>query len=423
MFLRVNFFSLFLVSVLALQVNLGIALSQSRPTDSHQHPSGSSTARAVPPNQDLNRMFARAVALYNAGDLEGAVREYKAILAQVPESVGVRSNLAVALAHLGRYGEAIEQYQRALAGNLSGLNPAMVQEIHFNLAVAYYQSGQFPQAVSELVRLRAAQPQNLRLALLLADCRLRMSEYQKVISLLSPFAAANAENGALDYLLGMSLLRSHRVKEGEVYINHILSQGDSPQARLLLGAAAFEDLKYDDAMKDFQAAIKLDPHLPSAHSFLGLTYMQMGYHDKAIQAFRDEIAQNPNDFESNLYLGALLKDDQNYDESLRYLRRALEIQPNNLAAQYQLGTVYLATGKLAEARAELEGITRAAPNFVEAHVSLAMVYYRLKDKADGDRERAVVRKLNAAAQAEQPAVKAAAGEAYRGPTQTVPQAQ
>src|SRR5579883_365144 len=86
MFLRVNFFSLLSVSVLALQVSLGLALPQSRPTDSQQHPSGSSTDLAAPPNQDLNRMFASAVALYNAGELDGAVREYKAILAQVPES-------------------------------------------------------------------------------------------------------------------------------------------------------------------------------------------------------------------------------------------------------------------------------------------------------------------------------------------------
>jgi hypothetical protein len=41
---------------------------------------------------------------------------------------------------------------------------------------------------------------------------------------------------------------------------------------------------------------------------------------------------------------------------------------------------------------------------VEAHVTLATVYYRLKRKADGDRERAIIQKLNAAAQEKQPGV-------------------
>ena len=49
-------------------------------------------------------------------------------------------------------------------------------------------------------------------------------------------------------------------------------------------------------------------------------------------------------------------------------------------------------------------IVKAAPSFVEAHVTLATVYYRLKRKEDGDRERAIVQKLNAEAQAKQPGV-------------------
>ena len=46
----------------------------------------------------------------------------------------------------------------------------------------------------------------------------------------------------------------------------------------------------------------------------------------------------------------------------------------------------------------------AWPQFTEAHVSLATVYYRLKRKEDGDRERALVRKLTDEAQATQPGV-------------------
>jgi len=57
-----------------------------------------------------------------------------------------------------------------------------------------------------------------------------------------------------------------------------------------------------------------------------------------------------------------------------------------------------------QARAALESLVKEAPEFLEAHVSLATVYYRLKRKEDGDREREVVKKLNAAVQAKQPVV-------------------
>ena len=59
-------------------------------------------------------------------------------------------------------------------------------------------------------------------------------------------------------------------------------------------------------------------------------------------------------------------------------------------------------GRVEQARAALESLVKEAPEFLEAHVSLATVYYRLKRKEDGDREREVVKRLNAAVQAKQP---------------------
>jgi Tfp pilus assembly protein PilF len=57
--------------------------------------------------------------------------------------------------------------------------------------------------------------------------------------------------------------------------------------------------------------------------------------------------------------------------------------------------------KAEAARHALESIVKEAPGFTEAHVALATAYYRLKRKEDGDRERAIVQKLNRDAQAKQ----------------------
>jgi cytochrome c-type biogenesis protein CcmH/NrfG len=56
----------------------------------------------------------------------------------------------------------------------------------------------------------------------------------------------------------------------------------------------------------------------------------------------------------------------------------------------------------AEAARLLEALVSESPAFVEAHVSLATAYYRLKRKEEGDRQRAIVAKLSAEAQARQP---------------------
>jgi len=130
--------------------------------------------------------------------------------------------------------------------------------------------------------------------------------------------------------------------------------------------------------------------------------MATGDEAGAAQAFRRELAHNPNDFDSNLNLAALLKQDQSYEEARQRLDRALRVRPGELRARYQLATIDLAEGQTDTARRQLEEIIQAAPKFQEAHVSLATAYFRLKRKADGDRERALVLKLNAEAQSKQP---------------------
>jgi Tfp pilus assembly protein PilF len=60
-----------------------------------------------------------------------------------------------------------------------------------------------------------------------------------------------------------------------------------------------------------------------------------------------------------------------------------------------VAAIDLETGKLDQARTRLEQIISEEPGFLEAHISLAQVYYRLKRNQDGDREKALVRKLAA----------------------------
>src|SRR6266446_4929014 len=76
---------------------------------------------------------------------------------------------------------------------------------------------------------------------------------------------------------------------------------------------------------------------------------------------------------------------------------------------------HLALGKIDLARVELEQVVKENPQFSEAHVSLATIYYRLKRKADGDREGAIVRKLDAERQAKQPGALATGGAVKNTP--------
>ncbi len=346
------------------------------------------------PQEAPDNILRRAIALHQSGDMDGAIREYRAYLRLRPASPDALSNLGAALAATGHYAAAVVEYQAALKYR------PKEPRIWLNLALAFYKEGEIAAAARELAGLHAADPANRQVVLVLADCWLRMDQNAKVIALLSPLDSGSGDL-AIAYVLGTALLRDKQIERGQLIIDRILRNGDSAEARLLLGMAKLEALEYPDAIADLQKAVALNPQLPDLYSYLGQAQMASGDMPAARASFEKELAQDPNDFESNLRLAVLLKEDGDYARAQELLARALRVRPGDLRALYQVGSAQLAAGDMDRARATLERVIKEAPQFLEAHVSLAQVYYRLKRKADGDRQREIVQKLKAAQDASQ----------------------
>jgi tetratricopeptide (TPR) repeat protein len=347
----------------------------------------------------VDQEFERVTQLHQSGDLQGAVRGYTAILEKYPARVDVRSNLGAAYSALGRYEQAIEQYKRALL--LDGTNPA----IRFNLAMAYYKATWFTEAATELEKFVTAvpnNPQTINAHLVLADSYVRLGEYKKVIQGLSPIADADPSNRTVAYLLGSALIGDGQLDRGQAIIDRLFRHEDSAEAHLLMGSILLLADKAQDALKEAQRAIELNPKLPGLQAWHGRVLMRLGDTEKAKAAFKTELAANPNDFESHLYLGILFRQDKEFEEALSQLRRAIQLRPREQYARYHLAAVYAAAGKPVDALPLLEGVLKEHGDFVEARVLLASVYYRLNRKEDGDREKALIQKSNAEQQAKQP---------------------
>lgn len=335
----------------------------------------------------------KAIRAHQSGDFSTAEAGYRDFLNRNPKVFEIRSNLGAVLAAQGRYTEAIKEYQAALA--LAPGNPGIL----LNLALAHYKVGEIREAAA---RLESIAPSNFQARLLLADCLLQINENARVVKLLEPVAAQKPDDLAIAYLLGTALVRDNRIPEGQKLLDLILRNGDSAEARLLLGTAHFGMGEFAEALKEFQKAVDLNPNLPSANAYLGRALMATGDTAGAAKALKHELELNPNDFEANLNLAVIVKQDQDYETSKKLLDRALLIRPGDARVLYQQATIFLAENQPERARQTLETVLKDAPQFVEAHVTLATVYYRLKRKADGDKERSIVEKLNADLQARQP---------------------
>jgi tetratricopeptide (TPR) repeat protein len=201
------------------------------------------------------------------------------------------------------------------------------------------------------------------------------------------------------------LIRDGQPGRGQVLVDRILREGDSAEARLLMGATKMTVQDFAGALQDLKKAVELNPALPDVYAYYGMALASTGDTPAAGVAFRKELESNAYDYTSNMQLGILLKQDEDYAEARHCFQRALGVRPGDPSVRYQLAALDLQEGRTKEALGELEKLTHDVPSFVAAHVSLATAYYRLQRKAEGDAERAIVLRLNAEKQAAEPGVK------------------
>src|SRR5882672_2856273 len=143
------------------------------------------TGFAAPQGQSTEQLYNEANGAYDRGDVSRAISLYEQVVSLRPDSVPARTNLAVALAHEGRYGEAILQYQEALKRDPKN------SMVRLNLALAWYKQGEFEKATTELESLRTEHTDSRQSLYLLADCYLRLGRNSDAVALLEPVYRAN----------------------------------------------------------------------------------------------------------------------------------------------------------------------------------------------------------------------------------------
>ncbi len=349
-------------------------------------------------NPSPQELLKEAVTYQQQGKLEEAIRDYELFLDIYPDAPEVRSNLGAALVATGKYVRAIEEYKLAL---MKKSDP----KLHLNLALAYYKTDNFADAIVELEKVRAVDKDSRQVQTLLGDSYVHIGENKKAIDVLWPVYVAGTSDLAVDYVLGTALARDGQAGLAEKVINPIMAGPDSAEKHMLLGTAKFAAHDYQGALEDLRKAAEMDPALPEVNSYYGQALFSNGHTEESRPIFERELANNPNDFQSNIHVGLLLKQDQKYDDALKFLKRAQASRPGDVAVRYQIALVKMAQGKDQVALDELEAIVSESPKFLEAHVSLSTLYYRLKRKSDGNREREIVQKLTAERQAQQPAAR------------------
>ncbi len=146
------------------------------------------------------------------------------------------------------------------------------------------------------------------------------------------------------------------------------------KAHYNLGVAYGQQGRLDEAIREYQVALRVNPNYAEAHYNLGVSYWQQGRLDEAIREYQAALRINPNFAEAHNNLGVAYGQQGRLDEEIRECQAALRINPNFADAHYNLGVTYGQQGHLDEEIREYQVALRINPNYAEAHNNLGAAY-------------------------------------------------
>jgi tetratricopeptide (TPR) repeat protein len=166
-------------------------------------------------------------------------------------------------------------------------------------------------------------------------------------------------------------------RNSETVCRHALEvTEDNPVVRSALGAALVTQGRIDEAIRQFQEAIRLRPDYVLAHYNLGVTFGKKGQIDDAIRQFQEAIRLRPDYDLPHGNLGAAFYQKGQIDDAIRQFQALVQLKPYDAEAHCSLGAAFVKKGQIDEAIRQFQEAVRLSSDSADTHFKLGTIYYQ-----------------------------------------------
>ncbi|HEY7320736.1 MAG TPA: tetratricopeptide repeat protein [Candidatus Binatia bacterium] len=139
---------------------------------------------------------------------------------------------------------------------------------------------------------------------------------------------------------------------------------------------------YDQAIQDYDQALRLNPGHAIAFSNRGVAYARKRDYDRAIQDYDQAIRLNPKHADSFSNRGVAYARKGDYDQAIQNYDQAIRLNPKYANAWYNRGNAYRRKGDYDRAIQNYDQAIRLNPKYANAYSNRGVAYGR---KGDYDR--------------------------------------
>jgi tetratricopeptide (TPR) repeat protein len=130
--------------------------------------------------------------------------------------------------------------------------------------------------------------------------------------------------------------------------------------------------RFEEAVGDFEQALRIDPNDAHAHYNLGVTLCKLGRPEQSIEHFEQALRIEPDFAEAHHILGSVLFDLGRVQEAVGHWEQAIKIKPTFAEAHYNLANAFLRQGRFKEAIGHYEQALENKPEYAQAHYNLGI---------------------------------------------------
>jgi len=353
-----------------------------------------SGAQSLPQSQQPDARDA-AISLEREGKTVDAEAAWSALAKALPSNPEPLAHMGLLEARQEHYAKAIALYRKALA-----LDPKM-PGLRLNLGLALFKDGQYKDAIEIFDPLLKAQPSSSpeidRLSILIGMSYYGLGEYAQAIPYLKQAASHDAQNLPLRLTLAHSCLLTKQYQcVLDAYHEILALNAESAEADMLVGEALDEMKDSTGAIREFRAAIQVNPKEPNVHFGLGYLLWTLNQYPEAAREFQAELDNDPDLIQALLYLADCEIQMQQMQAAEPVLTKALKLNPTSSMGHLDLGIVYVETDRKDDAMRELRMATKLAPQDVAAHFRLAQLYRSMGKAAEAKAEFDKAKSINKA---------------------------
>lgn len=175
----------------------------------------------------------------------------------------------------------------------------------------------------------------------------------------------------------------------------------STAAHKLNAEALEEQGKWEPAELEYEEILKKDPNAPGIHFLLGRALLSQpdggaAAAARAKEEFLKELQIDPGNADAEYILGLLAQHAEDYDEAVARFSQAAKLNQNFAEAYLGWGAALIGEKKYQEAIAPLQRAERLTPGNPDIHNALATALVRTGNKAEAEKEFAILRSINSA---------------------------